>query len=136
MRDAIACSTTGPKIVSTATSANAKPITAAIFSATRRFRTKDRPSLRWYARLSASMYAFIAPVTDQAASMNPTIVIAMLELGFASARLSELSSSSVAWAGMTPCSCCITFVIVSGPAMSVKRPVATIRVDGIAKNEL
>ena len=126
----------GPKIVSTATSANAKPITAAIFNATRRFFTNERLSLRLYAMLSASMYAFIAPVTDQTASTKPTIVSRRLDAGFASARFSESPSSCVACDGTTPCRCCIRFAIVVRAGDQREEAGGDDRTDGIAKNEL
>jgi len=68
--------------------------------------------------------------------MKPTIVMTMLVPGCASARRSEVPSSEVACRGITPCRLSMRCVIVCGPAIRVNSPVATMRTDGIAKNEL
>src|SRR5579864_3565624 len=59
-----------------------------------------------------------------------------LRPGFASARSSEPLSNWIACPGITPCRRPTTLAIVCGPAIKVKRPVATINTDGIAKNVL
>src|SRR5437764_12993779 len=79
------------------------------------------------------MYAFIAPVTDQTATTKPKMVKKRLEPGCALARLSELSSRSAACFGITLPRWSMRLVMADGDAMSVKRPVATIRTAGIAK---
>ena len=61
-----------------------------------RLRMNERLSFRSYARLIASMYAFMAPVVDQTASTKPNTVMRTLDAGCASRFLSELPSSSVA----------------------------------------
>ena len=86
--------------------------------------------------LTASMYAFIAPVTAHTASTKPTTVSAMLDVGCASARSRELLRSDVACAGMNVLKCCIRLTIVPGPAINVKRPTTTSSTDGIAKKLL
>src|SRR4051812_6768859 len=80
------------------------------------------------------MYEFIAPVTDHTASTKPMIVNTRLEPLLFDARVSELWSRLFASAGMKVM-CCMKFVMSCGLATSVKRPVATMITDGIAKND-
>ena len=82
------------------------------------------------------MNAFIAPVVAQSAITNPTMVITTLVAGwsFRRCRLS-LRSVTVSFGAIWP-RCCMRLLIVSGPATSVNRPVATRSVEGMARNAL
>src|SRR5690348_335086 len=82
------------------------------------------------------MYEFIAPVTAQTASTNPTAVATTLPLGCEPARDNEVASSFWALDGMTPFKWEISVVIVDALATSVNTPTATSSRAGIAKNVL
>src|SRR3954452_11159519 len=86
--------------------------------------------------LSAVMYEFIAPVTDQTATTKPITVITMLPPGWEPARWREFSSSVVTWLGTTPFRLSMKLVIIAGLATRVKRPTATMITAGMAKNVL
>ncbi len=101
-----------------------------------RFRTNERRSLRSYVMWSAVIYEFMAPVIAQSARTKPTIVRTRLDPALRSARSSDSRRRFVASAGMNARKWSIRLVIVSGDAMSVKRPTVTISTEGIAKKVL